>query len=172
MDEPSPLKPLAIFRRLRKSPSRLLLGLIALVSCMSPASISAPSPDALARLTRSVAEWRELPLHRALRFEVRTAQPSLARAADYGEVPIPQIEWAYKSIGLLPNEVGLADALAEYERILQLIRYDRAAGMVRVSPDAGRLGTPLETVNPAAARELPAVIAIAQALQDQRFGWR
>jgi hypothetical protein len=176
VDEPNPLKPPAIFRRPRKLPSRLLPGLIALVSCVSPGT-TAPSPDALARLTKSVAEWRELPLHRALRFEVRTAQendfqPSLARTADYSGVPIPQIEWAYKSIGLLPNEVGLADALAEYERILQLIRYDRAAGVVRVSPDAGRLGRPLETINPAAARELPAVIAIAQALQDQRFGWR
>jgi hypothetical protein len=87
-------------------------------------------------------------------------------------VAIPQIEWVYKSIGLLPNEVDLGGALAEYERNLRLIRYDRATGVIRVSPEAGGLGGPLAKINPAADRELPAVIGIVRALQDQRFGWR
>ena len=177
MDEPSPLKIPTVFRRLRKSPSHLLLGLAALTGCISRTPTPSPSPDTFAQLTKSVAEWRELPLHRTLRLEVRTAQDRkirlpLAPANDYSLVAIPQIEWVYKSIGLLPNEVDLGGALAEYERNLQLIHYDRATSMISVSPDADGLGRPLAKINPAAARELPAVIAIVRALQDQQFGWR
>jgi hypothetical protein len=177
VDEPIPLKIPAIFCRLRKSASHLLLGLGALAACMSSATTTGPSPDAFAQLAKSVAEWRELPLHRTLRLEVRTAQdskipPLLAPTNDSSVVPLSQVEWVYKSIGLLPNDVDLAAALTEYERILKLITYNRADGVVHLSPSTDRLGAPLERINPAAARELPAAIAIARALQDQRFAWR
>jgi len=73
---------------------------------------------------------------------------------------------------LLSNDVDLTTALAEYEKILQLFSYDRAKGVISISSDVGRLGTPYEKINPATAGELPAVIAMAHALQEQRFGWR
>ena len=177
MDEPNALKILASFCHLLKSPSQLLLVFAALAGCLSPPPVTSPSPDAFAQLTKSVAEWRELPLSRTLRLEIRAAQtiktPSqLAPTEYYGAVPIPQIEWVYKSIGLLSNEVDLTTALVEYEKILQLFGYERAKHVISVSSDASRLGTPYEKFNPVAARELPAAIAITHALQEQRFGWR
>jgi hypothetical protein len=177
VDEPNALTSPATFCRLLKSPSRLLLVFAALSGCLSPPPITSPAPDAFAQLTKSVAEWRELPLTRTLRVEIRPAQASkipsqLAPTEYYGAVPIPQIEWVYKSIGLLSNDVDLTTALAEYEKILQLFRYDRGKGVISIPSDVGRLGTPYEKINPATAEELPAVIAMAHALQEQRFGWR
>jgi hypothetical protein len=136
-----------------------------------------PSPDAFAQLTKSVAEWRELPVPQTLRLETQAAllanaPAQLVASEYYSGAPLAHIEWVYKSIGLLANSVDLADALAEYKSILQQISYDRAKGVINVSSDAGRLGAPYERIDPTAARELPIAIAIAQALHEQRFAWR
>jgi len=176
VDEANPLKIPGTFRRLVKSPSQLVLVFVVLAGCLSREPITIPSPDLFAQLTKSVAEWRELPLNQTLRLEMQSAPPGKAPAQlvpleYYGGVPLAHIEWVYKSIGLLSNSVDLAGALADYKRILQLISYDRAQGVISVSSDAGRLGAPYERINPTAARELPIAIAIAQALQEQRFGW-
>ncbi len=177
MDERNPLKNLITFRRLIKLRSQLLLVFAALAGCLSPEPVTYPSPDAFGELTKSVAEWRELPLNRTLQLEIGAAQASkitaqMAPTEHYGSVSIPEIEWVYKSIGLLSNDVDLTNALAEYEKILHLIRYDHAKGTISVSSDANRLGAPYEKINPATARELPVVVAIARALQEQRFSWR
>jgi hypothetical protein len=178
VDEANPLTIRATFRRLVKSPSQLLLVLAALTGCLSPKPMTIPSPDAFAQLTKSVAEWRELPVPQTLRLETQAAPPANAPAQlvpseYYSGAPLAHIEWVYKSIGLLANSVNLADALAEYKSILQQISYDRAKGVINVSSDAaGRLGAPYERIDPTAARQLPIAIAVAQALQEQQFAWR
>jgi len=177
VDEASALKIPATFRRFVKALSQLLLVFAALSGCLSPEPMAIPSPDAFAQLAKSVAEWRELPVDRNLRLEMQTAPPDKASAQlvpseDYSGASLAHIEWVYKSIGLLANSVDLTGALAEYKSILQRISYDRAEGAISISSDAGRLGAPYERIDPTAARELPIVIAIAQALQEQRFAWR
>jgi len=167
----------ATLRRLLASPRGLLFLFIALTGCLSsePNSLPAPSPDAFRELTRSVAEWRQLPLDRPIRLQIQPggaeAEQNVFTAPLNGPSPA-QLERAYKAIGLLPNHVDFSAALAEYRKIVDLISYDGAKDLVILAANAARLAAPLEKSNPAAAHELPAVIGVMRALQERRFNWR
>lgn len=152
---------------------------MALAGCLWSESKFTPpaSEEAFTELAKRVAEWRELPLDRQLRLEIQAPgsekiPAQLAPTSYYGSAPIAQIAWVYKNIGLLPNGVDHAGALAEYERIRRLIDYSRASATISISPEAAWVGAAFEKINPSAVRELPTAIGIAQALQEQRFAWR
>jgi hypothetical protein len=157
----------------------LLFLTMTLAGCLWSESKFTPpaSEEAFIELAKKVAEWRELPLDRQLRLEIQAPRSEkipaqLVPTSYYGSAPIAQIDWVYKSIGLLPNGVDLAGALAEYERIRRLIDYSRASATISISPEAARLDAAFEKIDPSAAREIPTVIGIAQALQEQCFAWR
>ena len=177
MDESIRLKLPATLRRLLAFPRRLLFLIIALIGCFAPEPkpLSTPSPDAIRELTRSVAEWRQLPLDRPVRLQIQPGgaetEPNLF-ATPFNAPSQAQLEQAYKAIGLLPDHVDFSTALAEYRKIVQLISYDGRQDLVILSTNAARLAAPLATSNPAAAHELPAVIGVMRALQERHFNWR
>jgi hypothetical protein len=69
----------------------------------------------------------------------------------------------------LPNDVDLGKALAEYQRIEDLINYDAVKGTLAIAREAARLGAPFEQTNPRTAREAPAVLGIVKMLQERYF---
>jgi len=171
LESPSTLRRLLAFLR------RLLFLIIALTGCFAPEPkpLSTPSPDAIRELTRSVAEWRQLPLDRPIRLQI---QPGGAEAEQnvfpslLNGPSSAQLERAYKAIGLLPSHVDFSTALAEYRKIVELISYDRAKDLITLAENAALLAAPLETSNPSAAHELPIVIGVMRALQERHFNWR
>lgn len=177
MDEATRQKIAAMEKRRKSIRSSLLILLfLALAGCIFsvPKIVPPFTKDSFIDLAKSVAQWRGLALDHTLGFETQTANGLRPQVTTeyYGSVPISQVEQIYKKIGLLPNDVRLTDALAEYDKMLRLIRYDSPSASVVVSPHAARLGAPLEKTNPAAARELPVAIGVMQALQERRFNWR
>lgn len=163
------------FRR-NVSRARLLLIVVAIYGCASPEPPLPPSWLAadFSELTKGVAALRRLPLKRDIAIESLSTskseiEPKSGDVDDYQGLPALQIERAYKSIGLLPNDVDLGKALAEYQRIEDLINYDAVKGTLALARDAARLGAPFEQTNPRAAREAPAVLGIVKTLQEQHF---
>jgi hypothetical protein len=90
----------------------------------------------------------------------------------YNGAPLLEVERAYQSIGLLPRSSDFKKALTEFRGLERLIRYDRANLRVSWSPTAAQLGAPVTKLDPDKARDLPAVFAIMEALQEQHFKWR
>lgn len=150
---------------------RTLWLVVALAGCVAPDSKPAApaSPETFTEFVRDVARWRELSMDQALGLQYQAGESTaeISPAAS-----LAQFETAYKIIGLLPNSVDLGAALMEYRKLLRLIAYDEAKKLVTVSTDAARLGAPLASNRPAAARELPAAIGVVRALQERRFHWR
>ena len=174
MDGPKSLNPLFLHRGLRGT-ALVLAAMVA--GCLSPQPnfIFATSESAMVQLARRVSERRGLPLTTTLRIEIQGTGTDGARPQPtqyYGSVPIAQIESIYKDIGLVAPEVDFATGFAEYEKITQLSAYQPATGIVSLAREALQLGNPWENAAPAAARELPAVIGITQALQEQQFHWQ
>lgn len=177
MDESIRLKLPATLRRLLTLPRLLWFLIIALIGCFAPEPkpLATPSPDAIRELTRSVAEWRQLPLDRPVRLQIQPGGAETEQnlfATPFNAPYQAQLEQAYKAIGLLPDHVDFSIALAEYQKIVQLISYDGRQDLVILSANAARLAAPLETSHPAAAQELPAVIGVMRALQERHFNWR
>ena len=149
--------------------------MVALAGCLSPESQFAPMPSSSAfqEIVEALAQTRGLPVAKAIRLNQQDANGSANIESDFpGPAPIPDLERAYKNVGLLPNDAQLGQAQIEYRRLSRLIDYDGATGVVSLAPGAARLGAPLERTNPRAARELPVVMGIALALQEQHFNWR
>ncbi len=170
MDGAKRLKPSFLHRRHRGF--ALFLAAV-LAGCISPKPnfIFATSETAFVQVARRVSERRGLPLTTTLRLEIQTDGIRPQATQYYGSVPMAQIESIYKDIGLLGPEVDFTRAFAEYEKITRLSTY-QTAGVVRLAREAIGLGAPWKNTAPATARELPAVIGIMQALQEQHFRWQ
>jgi len=150
---------------------RPLLVCAALAGCVAPESRSAApaAAETFTEFARAIAQWRELPFDQPLHLLI---QPGESAAEKTSAAPLARFETAYKAIGLLPEAADFGAALAEYRKLLRLIAYDDAKNLVVVSAEAARLGAPLAPSRPAAARQLPAAIGAARALQERRFHWR
>lgn len=148
----------------------VLLGLM-LGGCLAPdsQSIAPPSPETFTEFAHDVARWRELPFDQPLSLQYQSGEIGAETTA---ATPIGQFETAYKVIGLLPDSVNFGAALLQYRRLVRLITSDEARKLITVSTDAARLGVPVASSRPDAARELPAAVGVVRALQDRRFHWR
>jgi len=160
------------------SGSCLFLLVLTLNGCSSPEAPPLPSwPTAdFSELVKSVAALRRLPLKHNIVSEDQSAIKSefattSARMEDYFGSPVSQVERAYKSIGLLPNDADLGQAMADYKRVEELVKYDAVNGTLALARDSAGLGAPFAKTNPRAAREAPAVLGIVKALQEQHFRW-
>jgi hypothetical protein len=175
VDEANPLKPPATQVRHLAIGSCLFFFSLALGACASrEPSIAVTTPEeAFTELAKSVAQWRELPLARELRLQVQTGPSGMGPDSGfYGAASIAQMERTFKSIAVLAKDDDLAKALVEYQRLSQLISYDRATDVIAVARDARRLGAPLAQGYTQAAHDLAPAIGVVQALQEQRFQWR
>ena len=103
-----------------------LILLLALTSCLTtkPQLPSEPSPTAFSALTQDIAKFRGLQIRRDIAL-ARYA-PSVSEIDSYGPFQLQQVERVYRNLGLLPNNVELGKALAEYQKLEQLALYDDA----------------------------------------------
>lgn len=178
MDESRPrARPLPAFLR-RASATFLFLIIPTVNACLSPEPPPLPSWLAadFSELANTVAALRRLPLKRKIALEDRSAikndfATTSARVEELFGSPVLQVEYSYRSIGLLRNDVDLGKALADYQRIEEIIQYDAVKGTLALTRDAAKFGAPFEQTNPRAAREAPAVLAVVKALQEQHFRW-
>ncbi len=150
-----------------------LLLFAVLASCLTsePRPLFRPAPAEFAALAQNIATFRGLPLRREIALAAGFADnPSRNESA--GPFELKQVEQAYKSIALLPNDVDLAKALGEFRQLDRLFAYDAVNGTVTLGPAAAKLGAPFEMTDPTLAREAPLGFAIAAALQEQNFQWQ
>ena len=179
MDEPGTLILYPTRRSLLVFTGRLFL-LILLNGCTSPEpkfTVSAAPNIDFSETVKNVSRERGLAPTQEIIFapggdDASGKAASLARIEIYNGAPLGEVERIYKDIGLLPDGIDLAKALAEFRRLEQLIRYDRAKASVSWSSNAARLGAPLVKLDSDKARDLAPVFAIVQALQEQHFEWR
>lgn len=146
--------------------------LVALASCIT-AETHLPSqatPTAFAALAEDIAGFRGL----ALKRDIALTRVAGAAAQMNSQSPfqLQYVERAYKSIGLLLNNVDFGKALNEFSQLAQLATYDVASGRVALAPDAVKLGAPFEMTNAILAREAPLGFAVIAALQEQNFHWQ
>lgn len=172
MDDANRQKYLTPYRDNLSSWGVVLFFLFTIAGCLASQALSrpTPSPAAFAALGQDIAQFRGLPLKRDVTLTNSTAD--LGQALTYGPFEIEQIERAYRSIGLLPNDSDLGNALVEFRRLEQLVLYDVANGSVMLSPQATLLGAPFESTDPAFARAVPLLFGIVAALQEQHFQWQ
>ena len=103
---------------------------------------------------------------------------SAAARSDFGSppsgvyygAPSEHSETAYKNIGLLSPSEDLEKSLSEFYRLATLVTYDQARAHAGWSATAEQIGASLPAA--AAAGDFAAVLAAAQALQEQHFAWR
>lgn len=151
----------------------LLAVVVILASCLTsePRPLFRPSPGGFAALAQDIAAFRGLPLKRDITLAGGFAdQPTRNESA--GPFELKQVEQAYKSIALLPNDADLAKALGEFRQLDRLFAYDSVNGTVALGSAATKLATPFEMTDPTLAREAPLGFAIATALQEQYFQWQ
>jgi len=123
-----------------------------------------------ATLAQEVAASRELQFKREI--ALGSFAPGLGQSDAYGPFRLQDVERAYQSIGLWPNDFDLGKALSEFRRLEQVVAYDATRASVAFAPNAAILGAPFEMNDPALAREAPLLFAIVAALLEQNFQWQ
>ena len=177
MDEAIRLKLPATLPRLLISPCRLLFLFITLTGCLSPEPkpFPAPSPDAFRELTRSVAEWRQLPLARPIRLQIQPGGMETGQtlfAISHKRAVSGATRTRLQSDRLIAESRRFQHCFSGIPKNCRTNQLRRTKDLVILSANAARLAAPLETSNPSAAHELPAVIGVMRALQERHFNWR
>ena len=90
---------------------------------------------------------------------------------EYGAQSITRLSQVYKRLGLLPDSADLAKALAEFQRLQRVAFYDGRGETIVVAQESGRLGRALAGDDSRAAAQIPVVLALTYALQEQNFKW-
>ncbi|HXG51645.1 MAG TPA: hypothetical protein VNN77_09605 [candidate division Zixibacteria bacterium] len=130
---------------------------------------------AIAELRDRIVRLRGLSLRREIVGPPRApipAPPERAFEQEYGPVPPPVLSHAYRRIGLLPRGGDLARPLGDFERLRKIAAYDPGAGVLLLSPEAIRLGQAVAGEDVRSALAIPRGLALAHALQEQRFRWQ
>jgi hypothetical protein len=151
-----------------------------LTSCSSstpPPTTSAP-PESFSELKQRISLIRELPFKREV--SLATESPNATRTPperifsdEYGAQSLVHISHAYKRLGLLPESTDFPAALADYVRLDRIFYYDARRDLIVISPDTTPLVQAMTTAEPALNLEqLPVVLALSRALQEQHFQWQ
>ncbi len=146
--------------------------LAALASCIT-AETHLPietTPTAFATLAQDIAGFRGLALQRDI--ALGRAAGAAGQINSFSPFEPQHVERAYKSIGLLLNNVDFGKALNEFRLLAQLATYDATSGRVTLAPDAVKLGAPFAMTDAILAREAPLGFAAIAALQEQNFLWQ
>jgi hypothetical protein len=146
--------------------------LAALASCITAETrlSTETTPTAFAALAQDIAGFRGLALKRDI--ALTRAAGATEQINSYNPFQLQHVERAYKSIGLLLNNVDLGKALNEFRQLAQLATYDATTGRVALAPDAVKLGAPFAMTDAILAREAPLGFAVIAALQEQNFHWQ
>jgi hypothetical protein len=151
-----------------------LAGLLASCSSSNPSPKISPPPESFKELQQRIALIRELPFKRevSLANESPQATSEGILSDDYGTQSLVHISRAYKRLGLLPESTDFAAALADYVRLERTLDYEARKGLIVISPDATQLVQAMTARPGRNLEQLPVVLALSRALQEQHFQWQ
>jgi hypothetical protein len=147
-----------------------------LTSCSSstpPSTTSAP-PESFNELKQRISLIRELPFKREVSLAKESpnatrATPERIFSDEYGAQSLVHISHAYKRLGLLPESTDFAAALADYVRLDGIFYYEARKDLIVISPDATQLVQAMTAAPARNLEQLPVVLALSRALQEQHF---
>jgi hypothetical protein len=150
-----------------------------LTSCSSstpPSTTSAP-PESFNELKQRISLIRELPFKREVSLAKESpnatrATPERIFSDEYGAQSLVHISHAYKRLGLLPESTDFAAALADYVRLDGIFYYEARKDLIVISPDATQLVQAMTAAPARNLEQLPVVLALSRALQEQHFQWQ
>jgi hypothetical protein len=136
-----------------------------------PATV--PTTISFTELSKSVAQMRALPLKQDVRLEMPDAAAPDKTANDLDEPwDIAQVGRAYQRVGLLPQNTDFAKAAADYRRLQRFVYYEAQTATVIIRPEASHFGRAFSETDLRMAAEIPGVLGIVRALQEQHFHWQ
>ena len=91
---------------------------------------------------------------------------------EYGTQSLVHISRAYKRLGLLPESIDFAAALADYVRLERIFYYESRKDLIVISPVATQLVQAMREEPGRNLEQLPVVLALSRALQEQHFQWQ
>lgn len=175
MDERRLLKTRRKIRFRFRALGSALISPLAFSACFTsePPTLPRVNGEVFSQLAKDISALRELRLKHDLALDTKTLEPpATASIADHGAMTVAALEGAYKSVGLLPGDVDLGSAQADYRRAERLAAYRETGSQVWLSPNLARVSRALEKPYPATAFEAPAIFGIVAALQEQHFRWQ
>jgi hypothetical protein len=134
-------------------------------------------PESLNDLKQKIALLRGLPFKRDVSLTTEPSSPPLAAPEayvtdEYGVQSLTSIARAYKRLGLLPDSTDFVDALADYARLERIFYYEARKGLVVITPDAAQLARAMMAEPSRHSEQVPFVLALTRALQEQHFQWQ
>ena len=151
-----------------------LAGLLASCSSSNPSPKISPPPESFKELQQRIALIRELPFKRevSLANESPKATSEGILSDEYGTQSLVHISRAYKRLGLLPESTDFAAALADYVRLERIFYYESRKDLIVISPVATQLVQAMRAEPGRNLEQLPVVLALSRALQEQHFQWQ
>lgn len=155
----------------------ILAGLLASCSGSNPPSTSASPPESFAELKPKIALIRELPFKREVSLANASPNPTASSAdrppiEEYAAQSLSHLSRVYKRLGLLSESTDFPRALADYSRLQRLFYYDVGRHAVVIAPDASKVARALGGETNGRMAQMPAVLSLTQALQEQYFQWQ
>jgi len=128
-------------------------------------------------LKPKIALLRGLPFKRDVSLvtessDLPVAAPVANLTEEYGAQSLAAISRAYKRLGLLPESTDFAGALAEYARLERIFYYDARKNVIVITPDSAQLARAMIAEPRAHLEQIPFVLALTRALQEQHFRWQ
>jgi hypothetical protein len=120
---------------------------------------------------------RELPFKREVSLAKESpnatkATPDRIFSEEYGAQSLVHISHVYKRLGLLPESTDFAAALIDYLRLERIFYYEARKDLLMMSPDATQLVQAMMADRDRNLAQLPVVLALSRALQEQHFQWQ
>jgi hypothetical protein len=134
-------------------------------------------PESLNHLKQTIAFLRGLPLKRDVSLATESSNPPLAAPEayvtdEYGAQSLTSISRAYKRLGLLPESTDFAGALADYARLERIFYYEARKDLIVITPDSAQLARAMMAEPSRHSEQIPVVLALTRALQEQHFRWQ
>jgi hypothetical protein len=151
-----------------------LAGLLASCSSSNPSPKISPPPESFKELQQRIALIRELPFKRevSLANESPKATSEGILSDEYGTQSPVYISRAYKRLGLLPESTDFTAALADYVRLERTFYYEARKDLMVISPVAAQLVQAMRAEPGRNLEQLPVVLGLSRALQEQHFQWQ
>jgi hypothetical protein len=120
---------------------------------------------------------RGLPFKRDVSLTTESLNPALAAPEsyvtdEYGAQSLAAISHVYKRLGLLPESTDFAAALSDYARSERIFYYEARKSLVVITPDAAQLALAMMAEPSRRPEQIPLVLALTRALQEQHFHWQ
>ena len=154
-----------------------LAGLLASCSSSKPPPPISQPPESFAELKQKIALFRGLPFKREVSLakessDAPTAPSEGILSDEYGAQSLVHIARTYKRLGLLPESIDFAAALADYTRLERIFYYESRKDLIVISPVATQVLQVMREERGRNLEQLPVVLALSRALQEQHFQWQ